>query len=396
MDAKREAAGTQGRPERTGRGRPAIPFRALNLGPALRKGLTLLAWTALAAACARPAKAQAVPAESIETAGDTLDQAPAALGPPDRPAAPVSGAAEDAGERPRRGRKHPRFKSDLWLPLGSAFLPGFGQYFQGDWTGAAYTSAAVAGYAVALQGMSEVIADLGEDGLEDPGALITTQSWSYRKIVLGELAAQGSGFLSAYSAFRLSVPRFQQEDGRYLFLGRRESVGELMASPFRFGQLLQTSVCVPLGLLAGGVAYLVNDERAHHRGADWTLSGDDFLYTGAEAWNAGISEEAAFRGWIYPLAYQYMGNNFWLANGTQALLFGLAHYDPDSMPFPWPQALIGFYFGWLVKKNGWTLSESIFVHAWWDMILFAGEVATTYREGGAKAAFRVDLPLVWK
>jgi membrane protease YdiL (CAAX protease family) len=370
----------------------------------LSRILPLLVWAALAPAWGEvavpesPVPAMRAPApemlEDSAAAAAAGAASPPALGVPDG-----HPAGDDPEDHPRRRiRKHPHFKSDLWLPLGSAFLPGFGQYFQGDWTGAVYTGTAVAGFLLVLQGTSEIISDLGEDALkDDPNSLLFSESWSYRKIVLGSLAAQGSGFLSAYSAFRISVPRFQQEDGRYLFLGRRESVPELMASPFRFDHLLKPSTAIPLGLLAGGVGYLVNYERSHHRGARWTLSGDDFLFTGAEAWNAGVTEEAAFRGWIYPLAYQYLWQNFWLANGAQALLFGAAHFDSENNPIPWPQAVLGFYFGWLVKKNGWTLSESIFMHAWWDMILFAGEVATSYRadDPAARASFRVDLPVRW-
>jgi membrane protease YdiL (CAAX protease family) len=93
---------------------------------------------------------------------------------------------------------------------------------------------------------------------------------------------------------------------------------------------------------------------------------------------------------------KYSGGNFWLANGAQAVLFGAAHYNARDLPLPWPQALLGFYFGWLTKKNGWTLSEAIFVHAWWDMLVFAGEVATSYRDKDpAAAAFRVALPVRW-
>jgi membrane protease YdiL (CAAX protease family) len=345
-----------------------------------------------------PAAAPAGRAADGPAAKEVVDSAavdpPPALGDVDRP--PEAGDPEDEPRGP--ARKRARFKSDLWLPLASTFMPGFGQYFQGDWTGGVYTGVAVAGYLLAIQGASEIISDFGEDALEESSnSMLFSESWSYRKIVLGSLAAQGSGFLSAYSAFRSSVPRFQAEDGRYLFLGRRESIPELMAAPFRFDHLLKPSVAIPLGVLAGGVGYLVASERSDHRGARWTMSGDDFLFTGAEAWNAGVSEEAVFRGWLYPLAYQYLWQDFWLANGAQALLFGAVHYDSEANPFPWPQALLGFYFGWLAKKNGWSLSEAIFMHAWWDMILFAGGVATTYRGGdpAARASFQVDLPVRW-
>jgi hypothetical protein len=201
--------------------------------------------------------------------------------------------------------------------------------------------------------------------------------------------------MSAYSSFRSSVPRFQQEDGKYRFLTQSESPGDLLVSPFRFDHLADPWALVPLGLVAGGVGYLVDKERSDHKGADWLTTGDDFLFTGALAYNAGVTEEAVFRGWLLPVSYQYMGRHFWLANGAQALLFGAAHYNSDTNSIPWPQTLLGLYFGWLARKNQWTLSESIFVHAWWDMILFAGQVATTRSVPAGGAAFRLELPIAW-
>ncbi len=360
-------------------GRPASPDSTRPVAP-----------TAPASVSASAHAPASSPPEIVDSA--SVDTPPAFV----RPEARLAGEdADDEDSRPARKRSN--FKSDLWLPLGSVFMPGFGQYFQGDWSGGVYTGAAVTGYLVAAQGAMEIERDFGKDAInQDPGSLLFSESWSYRKIVLGSFAYQGSGFLSAYSAFRSSVPRFQQENGRYLFLGRRESVPELMAAPLRFDHLLKPSVFIPLGILAGGVGYLVSDERSRHRGARWTLSGDDFLFTGAEAWNAGVTEEAVFRGWLYPLGYQYLWQDFWLANGAQALLFGAAHFDPDANPLPWPQALLGFYFGWLTKKNGWTLSEAVFMHAWWDMLVFAAAVATNYRgNDDGEASFRIAVPVRW-
>jgi membrane protease YdiL (CAAX protease family) len=282
------------------------------------------------------------------------------------------------------------YKSDLILPAVSVVIPGFGQYLQSDLTGVFYTGAAAAGILMAVDAALRMQKDENVGNLDES---LSSESWAVREFMLGTLAYQGSGFLSGYSAFRTAVPRFQEEDGEYAFLTRSESVGELMAAPFRPGNLARPSAFIPLGLLAGTVGTLVAYERGHHGGRDWTTSADDFLFTGPMAWNAGVSEEAIFRGWLYPFAYQNLGRNFWLANGLQAVVFGMAHFNPDANPVPWPQALLGFYFGWLATKNGWSLSESVFVHAWWDMILFAGQMATTYREPAARAEFRVDMPL---
>ncbi|MDB5047066.1 MAG: hypothetical protein JWO30_137 [Fibrobacteres bacterium] len=293
--------------------------------------------------------------------------------------------------RVERVRHHPHFKSDIWLPLPSVLLPGFGQYFQGDWTGGVYTGVAVGGYLLALSG----VAELGDSILNSPSATDPTadpESWAVRRIILGSMAVQGSGFLSAYSVFRSSVPRFQEEDGKYKFLTGNESIADMMVSPVRFDHLKKPSSFIPLGLLAGGAAYLVTDYRSSHRGSDWTFSADDLLFSWPLGYNAGLTEEAVFRGWLLPVAYQYTGERWWLANGAQALLFGAVHYSSDN-PFPWPQALLGYYFGYLTHKNGWTLSESIFVHSWWDTILFTAQALTTRWVPSGSTAFRFDIPL---
>ncbi len=356
---------------------------------ALSATLTLATWLLTAP----PAPAQPDPGPVFTTPESTIPAPPrAADTAASAPASPAADAEED--DSPRRARRHPRFKSDLWLPLPSVLLPGFGQYFQGDWTGAVYSGIAVGGALLQLQGVSELINDdIDNASAEDPAAGPVSEDPSIRKILLGGLAYQGSGFMSAYTSFRSSVPRFQQEDGKYLFLTRSEPVGDLLISPFRFDHLLQPTTFVPLALLGGAAVFLVDRDRGRHKGAHWTTSPDDFLFTGALAYNAGATEEAVFRGWLYPLGYQYMGRNYWLANSAQALLFGAAHYNSESNPVPWPQAALGFYFGWLAYRNQWTLSESIFVHAWWDMILFAATVATTREEPASTARLRFAFPV---
>jgi membrane protease YdiL (CAAX protease family) len=149
-----------------------------------------------------------------------------------------------------------------------------------------------------------------------------------------------------------------------------------------------------LGILTGTIGYLVYNYRSDHEDADWTFSGDDLLFSGGLAYNAGFTEEAVFRGWLLPVAYQYTGQRWWLANGLQAAFFGLAHYDKKNNPVPWPQTLLGYYFGYLTRKNGWSLSEAIFVHTWWDAVLFLGQSLTTHRvEGTARFNLAFPVPL---
>jgi membrane protease YdiL (CAAX protease family) len=278
-------------------------------------------------------------------------------------------------------------QSAVWLPAVSAVLPGFGQFWHGEGSAWAYTGAALGGVALMANGVSD-LEDQDEAYSTNPTEGI--EDWNVRKILLGGLAYQGSGLMSAYSSFRTSVPAFQAEQGKYRFLTGEESLGDIFLSPFRFGHLKKTSSWLPLGALAGLVAFLVAEERSGND-ADWLFSADDPLFASLISYNAGVSEEAAFRGWLLPLAYETLGQTWWAANGAQALLFGAAHYDKDLNPVPWPQALMGWYTGYLTRKNGWTLSEAIFVHFWWDAILLNGMYLTLHK--APAAAFRLELPL---
>lgn len=279
-------------------------------------------------------------------------------------------------------------QSAVLLPVASVFLPGFGQFWHGEATAWAHAGVALAGFSLAMNGFSEMELETVDEAGSDPA--LGSEDWSVRKVILGGLAYQGSGFVSAYGAFRTAVPAFQAERGKYAFLTAEESLGDLFASPFRFGHLRKTSSWLPLGSLAALVALLVAGERSGGD-KDWLFSADDPIFASLVSYNAGVTEEAAFRGWLLPLAYETLGHSWWAANGAQSLLFAAAHYDGALNPVPWRQALMGWYAGYLTRKNGWTLSEAIFVHFWWDAILLNGMYLALHES--PSASFRIELPL---
>ena len=330
---------------------------------------------------AAPAPAsEATPSPPAESQADTSGEKPEYL-PPDTAKAGTRDSPEPPPLPPRIG-----WKSDLLAPLLGLFVPGVPQYFQGrPLLGLAYTGTALAGLSLSSQGEKEYKKKWGTKPEFNP----LTESPEERKYIVGGLLFQGAEFLSLYQAFRSSVPAYQREDGMYRFLPPPDKGIDLALAPVHFGFLARPTSYIPLGLLASVVTYLVADERDSHAGADWTFSGDDLLFGGALAYNAGVSEEAAFRGWLLPLAYQYTGQRWFLANGLQAGLFAAAHYSED-VRYPVVQALLGYYFGYLIRRNGWSLSESIFQHFWWDAILFTGGFLTQRR---VPAAIQISLPL---
>jgi len=88
-----------------------------------------------------------------------------------------------------------------------------------------------------------------------------------------------------------------------------------------------------------------------------------------------VGEEALFRGWLYPVLHQNLGRRVWLSNGLQAAIFGSLHV-PQAKSFALVIATWAFYEGWLTRRNGWSVRESVFHHFWYDVAVGAATLAT--------------------
>ena len=76
-----------------------------------------------------------------------------------------------------------------------------------------------------------------------------------------------------------------------------------------------------------------------------------------------------------PMAMEWTDSEF-LSNSMTATVFAAVHYS-SANKIPWPQFAMGWYLGWVAQRNDWTLSESIFIHTWWDVIIFLTEWSFT-------------------
>lgn len=246
-----------------------------------------------------------------------------------------------------------RWGSEFMIPFGSMIIPGMGQYIDGaPLSGAAYTGTAIAGFMVAAKTSST--------DLTNSSGLPRTARAQLQ--YTGAHVMQTSGFLSAWDSFHRAVPALQQ-DGKYEFLTARESVGDLLSAPFDTEFLSRGTTWLNLaytGLVAGlvvsgrspGVEY--EPFRAH-----------DVAFTASLSLNAGVGEEALFRGWLLPMLHQKTGQRFWLANTLQAGTFGAMH--PNAGGFAVVIAGWALYEGWLTRRNDWSVRESIFHHFWYDV-----------------------------
>lgn len=276
-------------------------------------------------------------------------------------------------------RKNKKRGSAVWLPLLSYVAPGTVQYMNGQvGAGLVYSITGGAGLITAMTGAVELNDRLDSD--EDLTDL-DSRDGAVRRYLWGMKTYDLAGSLSLYHAFRTTLT-FRQKNGDFKFLPQEgETADELMLAPFKFSNLGRWTTIIPLAMGIGLVTYYGANDDYDTR----DLTGGDIAFAGGISYNAGVGEEAMFRGWMFPLFVEAFGSYTW-GNLAQSTIFAAAHLSSENR-FPLPQFLAGYYFGWLAKRNNWTLQESIFVHTWWDVIVFTASFA----QGDKKASIYVPI-----
>ena len=307
---------------------------------------------------------QSVEGSQSETSPETATPVTA----PAEPATPLGTWESGVGKRgelsvftPRGGSKSNR--NYFFSPLATLFLPGFDQWWEGQNTSAfIYSGTATAGLVYAANAGADVKVSKTDD---ETG--IDTKGVAERKVLLGLQTVQASGGMSAYHSFRTAV---HNRKGQFEFLKYEESPREIMLAPFNYHYLERKTSYIPLGigLTLAGLATLSldldkNDDMQRSR-----FTGADAFFSTALSYNAGTHEEAVFRGWLMPTIMEWTGSEI-ASSLSSAALFALAHLSTNDRPFP--QFALGWYWGYLAQRNDWTISEGVFIHAWWDVIFFA-------------------------
>lgn len=252
-----------------------------------------------------------------------------------------------------------------WMPLASLFLPGFGQYFEKQWvSGATFTTVAASGIGLAAAAAAEISnSELNDADLQE-------QSDLQRQYTYGMQLYQFSGEMSAYHTFRTAVLT-RQPHGDYGFIKNKEDTLDVMLSPFQLEHSIRPTTFIPLLVLATiGIAGLDS--------GDYMDFGDS-AFTAGVSYNAGVGEEALFRGYFMPVLRENL-DSYWWANSIQAVVFGAAHLSSYNS-FPLAQGLMGFYLGWLTHRNGYSIRQSAFLHTWWDVMAIGFQIA---HENGKK------------
>lgn len=268
-------------------------------------------------------------------------------------------------------------KSLALVPATNIILPGLTQALDGEtkksWFFASY----------ALLGLT-----INNLATTQKNEFLNSESGSYnhfrdleRTEVLGSSIYKHASFLSVYDTFSTRVSSYKK-DGKYLFLPADQTLETISKAPMQFHFLSRWTTWLPFVM---AIYFGSNEYSRTPPPSKFTMHTIDATVSTFASYTAGTSEEALFRGWAYPVLYENT-HSYWLSNSIQALGFAYIH----NLEKPYFQLAFGLYSGWLTQRNNWDMSESIFVHAWWDFFIIGAAYA---RERSFTKDFHVRLPM---
>lgn len=268
------------------------------------------------------------------------------------------------------------YKGDLWRPIFSLALPGFDQYLNGQYRyGLLYTSSFVAANIWAKDSSIKYNRWKNKEpylsASKEERFNIQRKSAIYNEFLVSRKLMRDIGSLSLFHSFRTAA-NSRKKFGQYTFMDfkKEETPKDLLLAPFHFNYLKRPSTWV--ALLGSSVFHIVayNHLIDKNELKRTTYSISQGKYVAGMSYQAGVFEEAQFRGVLQPILREYSGSSL-TANIIQGTLFGLIHNNNNTLPFTlgW-----GYYLGWLTEENNWSIGEGIFIHTWSDII----SISTSY------------------
>ncbi len=247
-----------------------------------------------------------------------------------------------------------RPRSIFWPQFTSILLPGFDQYWERQYPYAlSYSGIAILGQVIANANRydkDEVKKEKKDDFDER----------DYGYAAIGNSMTFDVGLFSAYHSFRSAA---RTRPGDFSFIKANDSIKDVLLAPFQFSYLKRWTTYVPLGLLTTLLIARAGNPQRHVLPFYERLAS-----TGSLSYGAGVTEEAAFRGWLMPVLH-YEFNSALLGNLSQGLLFGAAHISEKNRT-PVIQTVSGIFDGWVSQRNGYSICEGVFGHFWWDVLVF--------------------------
>jgi membrane protease YdiL (CAAX protease family) len=278
----------------------------------------------------------------------------------------------------------PEHKRGLfWPQFGSLLLPGLDQWMENQHKSAiVYSGGAYLG----LQLVVDAMTNLQKSGVtEDKDYFVNLGSRNddLRNLMMGSHIYSTMGYMSAYHSFRTAALSYETT-GKFAFLPKDEKPLDLLLAPIDFTHLTKLRTVIPLGLLALALSRELKSDSTQHN----SYSIKDQLYATGFSYGAGVGEEMVFRGWFMPMFYESWGSEIG-ANLFTSTVFALGHITASNKT-PTAQFILGYYFGYLALANNWSLRESVFLHTWWDILIFSAN----YLDASTTKEASIYLPLL--
>ena len=202
-------------------------------------------------------------------------------------------------------------------------------------------------------------------------------------------------YYSFYSAFRDAGGVQNKED---------ETFDQLVSSPFRFKYLKDPKVWVPiLWVLAGSATQstqtiskfafdrqFVEPEKVTLVNPGFHKSGIGHSNTFFKALTSGVGEEVFFRGFLYNGVANYTGKV--ASSVLVSTFFGSLHLYQGVWGAISATAF-GLYTTYLYESYNQDLRPGIFLHFWWNTIVFTALMSRTYKEDNRVALNQREVTL---
>jgi membrane protease YdiL (CAAX protease family) len=253
-----------------------------------------------------------------------------------------------------------------WAATGSLLLPGLGQAINGDYgAGLVQVSLylALANQYLILSEKPEYIkpTERADDATYTYRINRTTYVADFYGTALTDLS-----FYSSFAAYRDARRQPANRQG-YTTPAPEESLGDLVAAPFRWEFLLRPGTLIPLLIPIYVLSQPVAKDQFVYQ-PDSTITRNEMAWGNFVQFNmVAVGEESFFRGVLNNGLSDWLGPTYGLL--ASSAIFGLGHSGQSGAATPLGAALYGLYLGWLQQENDYAIGQGVALHYWWDFLI---------------------------
>lgn len=273
---------------------------------------------------------------------------------------------------------------NILLPFLNIFLPAIDQFYRSDKTFILYSLVSFGGLSMKYYSRYSYMYEYKnsmpftfEQYISDMPQKIKKANYISK---IGDQLYDTTGYISAYDSFQYYLDHAKRL-GYFKFIKEKHPTKNIMLAPFRFDFLTSPYTFLTLGSTISILAFqgYIYDQLNFTKSDDFGYISKKFL----ESYLSSVGEEALFRGVLLPYFYEIFKNKFF-ANFVNSIIFASLHkislienyngsiniIEQVSNDMNIQQFLLGFAAGYITMKNKWKISESIFIHTWYNFAVY--------------------------